>query len=130
MAPYFLCTSCISGCDRNSITQENLCPAIGQKGNNANQNGSSTPAIVLDGNTNHTDNERSFQPNNKAGIDFLTTEKPLADERVEHKSMDVTLGVFVPISLVLCALLWILYAYRNPHTRSGQLLIQVSHCTF
>ena len=52
----------------------------------------------------------------------------MVDESVEHKSMGVTLGVFVPICLVSCALLWILYAYRNPHTRSGQLLIQVSDC--
>lgn len=53
--------------------------------------------------------------------------KSMVDESVERKSMGVTLGVFVPICLVSCALLWILYAYRNPHTRSGQLLIQVSY---
>lgn len=36
------------GCDRNFVTEENFCPAIGQKGNNANQN-DTTPTTVVDG---------------------------------------------------------------------------------
>lgn len=42
------------------------------------------------------------------------------------KSMNLTLSLFVPICFIACILLWVLYAYRNPHTKSGQLLIQVS----
>lgn len=37
-----------------------------------------------------------------------------------------TLGFFLPISFVVCVSLWLLYAYRHPHSKSGQLLIQVS----
>ena len=36
------------GCDRNFVTEENFCPAIGQKGNNANHN-DTTPTSVVDG---------------------------------------------------------------------------------
>ncbi|KAM7346509.1 plexin domain containing lethal (1) G0289 isoform 2-T2 [Cochliomyia hominivorax] len=132
------------GCDRNLITEENFCPAIGQKGNNANQN-DATSTTVVDGNTNSNSNHKDdslhpFKPYNPTGLESSSTETPLeksnadfhtgtqmksmVDESAERKSMGVTLGIFVPICLVSCALLWILYAYRNPHTRSGQLLIQ------
>lgn len=36
-------------------------------------------------------------------------------------------SVFMPIGLVLTLCLWLFYAYRNPHTKSGQLLIQVRY---
>ena len=31
----------------------------------------------------------------------------------------------IPVCFILTILVWVLYAYRNPHTKSGQLLIQV-----
>lgn len=138
------------GCDRNFITEENFCPAIGQKGNNANKqnDNTSTTTTTVDGNTNTNTNHKDdslhpFKPYNPTGLETSSTETPIeksntdfhtgtqmksmVDVAAERKSMGVTLGVFIPICLVSCALLWILYAYRNPHTRSGQLLIQVSH---
>lgn len=36
------------------------------------------------------------------------------------------IGIFLPIVLIMTLIVWVFYAYRNPHTKSGQLLIQVS----
>lgn len=52
--------------------------------------------------------------------------KPLADESIANGGYGMALGLFVPIMLVMCLVVWVFYAYRNPHTKSGQLLIQVS----
>lgn len=43
----------------------------------------------------------------------------------DNKNVGVAFGFMVPICLVFAVTLWLFYAYRNPHTRSGQLLIQV-----
>lgn len=43
----------------------------------------------------------------------------------DNKNVGVAFGFMVPICLVFAITLWLFYAYRNPHTRSGQLLIQV-----
>jgi hypothetical protein len=50
--------------------------------------------------------------------------KAALEEHAEPKNMNVALGVLLPISFVMIVLMWVLYAYRNPHTKSGQLLIQ------
>ncbi|KAH8415407.1 hypothetical protein KR222_010771, partial [Zaprionus bogoriensis] len=42
----------------------------------------------------------------------------------DNKNVGVAFGFMVPICLVFAVTLWLFYAYRNPHTRSGQLLIQ------
>ena len=49
----------------------------------------------------------------------------LVDES-DTGSFGFALGVLVPICLLSFLALWIFYAYRNPHTKSGQLLIQVT----
>lgn len=38
----------------------------------------------------------------------------------------VTMGALVVVAMVFLVAGWITYAYRNPHTKSGQFLIQVS----
>lgn len=35
------------------------------------------------------------------------------------------MGVMIVFGLIVLASGWVFYAYRNPHTKSGQLLIQV-----
>lgn len=47
----------------------------------------------------------------------------------DNKNVGVAFGFMVPICLVFAVTLWLFYAYRNPHTRSGQLLIQVRAIT-
>ncbi|XP_030381871.1 plexin domain-containing protein 2 isoform X2 [Scaptodrosophila lebanonensis] len=48
----------------------------------------------------------------------------LSAVKAETKSVGVAFGFLVPICLVFAVTLWLFYAYRNPHTKSGQLLIQ------
>ncbi|XP_017129892.1 plexin domain-containing protein 2 isoform X1 [Drosophila elegans] len=45
----------------------------------------------------------------------------------DNKSVGMAFGFMVPICLVFAVTLWLFYAYRNPHTKSGQLLIQSKH---
>ncbi|KAH8295920.1 hypothetical protein KR018_000697, partial [Drosophila ironensis] len=47
-----------------------------------------------------------------------------AQAEADNKSVGVAFGFMVPICLVFAVTLWLFYAYRNPHTKSGQLLIQ------
>lgn len=48
------------------------------------------------------------------------------DERDEDKGhMGTAMGILIPFGLIVLAAGWIMYAYRNPHTKSGQFLIQV-----
>jgi len=49
-------------------------------------------------------------------------------ENIARSSFGTVLGCIIPIVALLCAVVWILYAYRNPHSKSGQLLIQVISC--
>ncbi|KAH8272120.1 hypothetical protein KR044_002818 [Drosophila immigrans] len=118
------------GCDRTIITAIDQCPTLGKKGNNAAQ-------------------ENSGSKNSNSGVSPTTpaaaaaTESPVsstqssvssaaAKEKSEHldaispenKNVGVAFGFMVPICLVFAVTLWLFYAYRNPHTRSGQLLIQ------
>lgn len=118
------------------------CPAAGS--NNTHTDGNT--------NTNHKDvTTHPFKPYNPSGLESSTTTAPvdsgnteyqyngtqmkplagtqmksMAEEAEPSQKMSLTLGLFIPICLVSCVLLWVLYAYRNPHTKSGQLLIQVS----
>ncbi|KAH8421310.1 hypothetical protein KR009_001487 [Drosophila setifemur] len=56
--------------------------------------------------------------------DKLGGNAELSQAGVENESVGVAFGFLVPICLVSAITLWLFYAYRNPHTRSGQLLIQ------
>ncbi|XP_023174706.2 plexin domain-containing protein 2 isoform X3 [Drosophila hydei] len=62
----------------------------------------------------------------KANRDGVNAEKSehLGAVLPENKNVGVAVGFMVPICLVFAVTLWLFYAYRNPHTRSGQLLIQ------
>lgn len=48
----------------------------------------------------------------------------------EKGGMGTVLGVLIPFGLVFLAVGWVMYAYRNPHTKSGQFLIQVRRILF
>lgn len=138
-----ICDSSFKACDRFLITNASTCPAIGHEGNNHTTDGNT--------NNNHKDvTTHPFKPYNPSGLESSTVTpldggnseyqyngtqmkplagtqmKSMADEAEPTRKMSLTLGLFIPICLVSCILLWVLYAYRNPHTKSGQLLIQVS----
>lgn len=120
------------GCETSQIRQESVCPAIGTKGNNY---GAEQTYIV-----NGTDVADRFDQSAK-DASRLKAERndiqaksalPFDDNNVNPETVGfgMFLGLFLPILLVSCLAIWIFYAYRNPHTKSGQLLIQVSIIIF
>lgn len=115
------------GCNRTQISNVSACPALGQKGNNSSK--------VKDGDTASTDFNQSGMPNktnqHESSTISPTDAQPLNNinnvgvpSNSDSKSVGLAFGLLTPICFILLALLWIVYAYRNPHTKSGQLLIQ------
>lgn len=49
------------------------------------------------------------------------------DHEEAKGGMGTAMGVLIPFGLVFLAVGWVMYAYRNPHTKSGQFLIQVRY---
>ncbi|KRF80854.1 plexin domain-containing protein 1 isoform X1 [Drosophila virilis] len=142
------------GCDRSMINNSAACPALGQKGNNAAQEnnnnssssnnnnnnsssnnngspgiGSSTPAASTSAAEPTVSSTQSPAGVESASGDGVNVEKSehLGAVLPENKSVGVAFGFMVPICLVFAVTLWLFYAYRYPHTRSGQLLIQSKH---
>lgn len=114
------------GCDRSQITEAANCPAIGTTGNNYGAVQDVVKDVTGSGERYKTDDatvpsEREMKDNDV----HIGVAKPLADDD-DGSGYGMVFGLFVPIILVMCMVLWIFYAYRNPHTKSGQLLIQVS----
>ncbi|KAM8718437.1 hypothetical protein ACLKA7_001618 [Drosophila subpalustris] len=140
------------GCERSIITKIEQCPALGKKGNNAAQEnsgssgkingnnanggasmgGSSTPSSAAAAGsggaavTESTVSSTQSSVSGAVGTDGHKLEKSehLDAMSPENKNVGVAFGFMVPICLVFAVTLWLFYAYRNPHTRSGQLLIQ------
>lgn len=72
----------------------------------------------------NTDDTAGQNTETKHNDVHISNAVPLANN--VNGGVGVVLGLFVPIILVMTLVLWVFYAYRNPHTKSGQLLIQVS----
>ncbi|XP_037027633.1 plexin domain-containing protein 2 isoform X2 [Bradysia coprophila] len=109
------------GCDRTQITDAASCPALGAQGNNYGavqdvKDVTGSGERYLTGET-PVPNVRDTKDNDV----HISNAEPLADESA---GVSMALGLFVPIILVMTLVLWVFYAYRNPHTKSGQLLIQ------
>lgn len=98
------------GCDKVQLSQEPVCPTKGKKGNNAS------------GSTFEETYPEEVAPTEASRIVSSLKTEQSADENTGFGMM---VSLVLPIGLVLIAVLWIFYAYRNPHTKSGQLLIQV-----
>lgn len=137
------------GCESSSLTDYHLCPVIGQKGNNAanqtninnttaNSKSKSTSTVNPIYNNDNSDHKLPMGSNDQTPTSSsssavahqeypITKEMRSALDTTEHqpKSMGLALGFTLPICMLLMVSLWVLYAYRNPHTKSGQLLIQV-----
>lgn len=143
-----------AGCEATAIHTSSLCPALGDKGNNAagqGKNGSANSGASANGATNtSTSSSDSSTPVTepsvmstraphatayiKPGVDHSSDihadgkvgNAELSKAEADNKNVGVAFGFMVPICLVFAVTLWLFYAYRNPHTKSGQLLIQVS----
>lgn len=126
------------GCDKTQIMEISVCPALGQKGNNYGE----PVEISTEGNdTNGTYRHETEIQLSKSGTanksgpggingaaanDDSVNKVPAFHTGAEQESSSSSLLVTM---LVICCLVvtcggWVLYAYRNPHTKSGQLLIR------
>ncbi|XP_058837278.1 plexin domain-containing protein 2 [Topomyia yanbarensis] len=118
------------GCDKTQIMDITVCPALGQKGNNYGEPVEiSTEGSEANGTYRHeTEIQLSKNVNNKSGTsgDDGVNKVPAFHVAMEQHSSSSSLLVSM---MVICGILlscgcWVLYAYRNPHTKSGQLLIR------
>lgn len=118
-------------CDKLFETDADKCPALGTPGNDAKaqkeaaeNKSTEAPKNGIPIQTSDTDSTDS-----KESDVYVTKVSPLnqnADTGDESKmNATVVLGFLIPIVLIVTLLAWVGYAYRNPHTKSGQLLIQV-----
>uniref|UniRef100_A0A1Q3F5L9 Putative extracellular protein tem7 n=1 Tax=Culex tarsalis TaxID=7177 RepID=A0A1Q3F5L9_CULTA len=124
------------GCDKTQIMEISVCPALGSKGNNYGEPVEiSTEGNDTNGTYRHeTEIQLSKSGTSKSGAgpagavhDDSVNKVPAFHTGMEHESSSSSLLVTV---LVICCLVltcggWVLYAYRNPHTKSGQLLIRM-----
>lgn len=124
------------GCDQTKITKTGICPKIGEKGNDFYSStdepeffvpqSPTTETPVVDKSNSATQSSRINT--RKMNLDDHDANVPVGAE--EHhddshgKNVKATLGFLIPIGVILTAVLWAFYAYRNPHSKSGQFLIQ------
>lgn len=115
-----------NGCERTLIKASKMCPLLGSKGNNY----SSEQQITAPSNGSN----EQLSPNTSVTQKSIETDSVVKKAAFSHadgvkskqSNVNFVLGIFLPIILVLTLIMWAFYAYRNPHTKSGQLLIQVS----
>ncbi|XP_031638689.1 plexin domain-containing protein 2 [Contarinia nasturtii] len=117
------------GCEKTQLKDTTTCPALGTKGNNyatqqpvngqtANQNDSQIPSVHGDA---------AFTENgNKTSVDVKNALAHIDNDQSKHNHASFALGILLPIVVIASLVMWVAYAYRNPHTKSGQLLIQVN----
>lgn len=122
------------GCENSQIRDVNMCPAIGTKGNNygAEQTYVVNGTDVADRFDQSAKDASRLKSDSSNGDVHMKSVMPPFDgdsANPENVGVGMFLGLFLPILLVSCLAIWIFYAYRNPHTKSGQLLIQVSTAT-
>lgn len=123
------------GCDKNQIMEIAYCPALGQKGNNYGE----PIEISTEGNdTNGTYRHEAEIPPSKGSTNKGKSElHPSNGEdgvnkvpafhaamEPENSSSSLLVSMMVICGILLGCGCWVFYAYRNPHTKSGQLLIR------
>ncbi|XP_039497107.1 plexin domain-containing protein 2 isoform X1 [Drosophila santomea] len=139
------------GCDTTAIHTNSSCPALGDKGNNAAaqgksgsansgaSNGATDPSTASTGSSTPVTEPSVISTRAphatayiKTGVEISSDvhrdgkvgNADLSKAEPDNKNVGVAFGFMVPICLVFAVTLWLFYAYRNPHTKSGQLLIQ------
>lgn len=120
------------GCDKTQIMEISSCPPFGQKGNNYGEPMEiSTEVNDTNGTYRHeTEVHLSKNVNNKSGSspsgDDSVNKVPAFHAAMEQESSSSSLlvSMMVIFGILLGCGCWVLYAYRNPHTKSGQLLIR------
>lgn len=108
----------IRNCERTSISNESACPA--------------EPHVdpPADGNTAYTTDTRPTH--DTAVVNAVEPEStqvskikyPVQTPAEYASPVGGVVAAFLVITMICCLAAWVLYAFKNPHTRSGQLLIK------
>ncbi|XP_052862508.1 plexin domain-containing protein 2 isoform X1 [Anopheles cruzii] len=135
------------GCDKTTISELSYCPAIGQKGNNYGEPVEVTPKLTDNYNNSYSINDRKQLPGKVvapgsvlAGILTKGTPNGAADDsdsvnkvHAYHtdlhdasSSSNLIVSMLIVFLILFACASWVMYAYRNPHTKSGQLLIRIA----
>uniref|UniRef100_A0A182RJV5 PSI domain-containing protein n=1 Tax=Anopheles funestus TaxID=62324 RepID=A0A182RJV5_ANOFN len=135
------------GCETTIISEALYCPALGQKGNNYGESVEVTTKTAPNryNNTNFRDNQQPGQDRkpDQSGTtngvvvngtdnirgsnkdDFVNKAHVYHTSDIHSESSNKLLvSMLVILGILLMSGCWVLYAYRNPHTKSGQLLIR------
>lgn len=117
-----------NGCERTLLKDSKTCAPLGTKGNNyASQQ--QVPSTATNSNEQWiSSNADSNKSSNTPPLDVRKSALSHADgDKGKQNNASFLLGILLPIIVVMTLVMWVFYAYRNPHTKSGQLLIQVRH---
>uniref|UniRef100_A0A182TTQ0 Uncharacterized protein n=1 Tax=Anopheles melas TaxID=34690 RepID=A0A182TTQ0_9DIPT len=135
------------GCEATTISEILYCPALGQKGNNYGESMDVTSKITdrynstsnikdnyqpaqddkLHQNTNGVAQNGSYIHNESKKEEFVNKAHLYHTTDMDSGSSNkLIVSLLVIILILLMCGCWVLYAYRNPHTKSGQMLIRVS----
>ncbi|XP_055302223.1 plexin domain-containing protein 2 isoform X2 [Sitodiplosis mosellana] len=125
-----------SGCERSQLKDSKICPALGTKGNNysSQQTVTSSPSSSATNRENEQQNLSNAATSaatdaneNRTSTDVKKAAPHISssnNNEPKHNHASFALGILLPIIVVASLVMWVFYAYRNPHTKSGQLLIQ------
>ncbi|XP_057330755.1 plexin domain-containing protein 2 [Microplitis mediator] len=105
------------GCDQKSITEESSCP-VSPKTLTGHNDHHDNAHIISDGEL-----SADVQPNRLANEPAIT-EHSHSHVNMSHMSFSGIISILLVISLVSGLAGWAVYAYRNPHSASGQMLIR------
>ncbi|XP_049885277.1 plexin domain-containing protein 2 [Pectinophora gossypiella] len=116
----------LRNCDKVPISNETACPARASQPP-ASDDGGST-AYVTDSQHPYPQAVVNTMHSAPAPPSHISTplHEPVRDEKPApaHSPIGGVVAAFVAVALVASIAAWTLYAFKNPHTRSGQLLIK------
>ncbi|CAB3226399.1 unnamed protein product [Arctia plantaginis] len=111
-------------CEKNTIVNVTGCVAVKA------EETSDTSGVAVTGNTAYTTDPINLPPHEtviKTGAEPIgqvsQSVQPAAPEQA-RSAIGGVVAAFLAITLVVSVAAWILYAFKNPHTRSGQILIK------
>lgn len=119
-----------SGCDRTMLKDPKVCPALGSKGNNYDEQHlpDTLPSYGIHHSSQNTSDTQ--KPGNTDSVVKKSALSHADTAKTKPTNPNYMVGIMLPMVVVLSMIMWVFYAYRNPHTKSGQLLIQVSCISF
>ncbi|KAJ9580217.1 hypothetical protein L9F63_004117, partial [Diploptera punctata] len=111
------------GCDKNKYENKDQCPAVVTNTTDAPSSNFVDDKTNSAAQTDHSSVHNRTHRSNKS-IHTGTDDMFEYDEEAVSMGISGIIGILFIIALVACLGIWALYAYRNPHTASGQFLIR------